>query len=400
MGADGVGTLIREAQRRHGLRPEGSGLQAIPADALVKSPFDPGLALLVLPELDELTEPAPGEGFAPERLPGRAARADSPAALLQALYPADHPVLSLRDGPDLTIAELNDERLRAGALLIPALEGPANVASPHGLPWLVARLRAPDGCPWDREQTHLSLRRYLLEESYEVYDALETGSTPGLAEELGDLLLQVILHAQYAAEEGVFDLTDVYRGVMTKIVRRHPHVFGDVEAASVDQVIRNWEAIKADERATRTGQAGAPEPHPEHSPPVEMPAAFAGLSRSLPALAYAQEMQERAASLGYDWPDREGVVAKIQEELGELQAAPDEAGRNEEFGDLLLVMVNLGRWLGLDSEAALRSASAKFAARFARVERLAAERGVGLRDLDATELDSLWQGAKAERTSA
>jgi tetrapyrrole methylase family protein/MazG family protein len=400
MTAGGLGTLIREAQRRHGLRPAQSGFQAIPADALVRSPFDPGLATLVLPEADHGTGSASREGFDPALLPGRAARGDSAAALLQALYPADHPVLSLRDGPDLSVADLDDDRLRVGALLIPALEGAANAASPHGLPWLVARLRAPDGCPWDREQTHLSLRRFLLEESYEVYDALEAGSTPGLAEELGDLLLQIILHAHYAAEEGVFDLTDVYRGVMTKIVRRHPHVFGDVEAASVEQVVRNWEAIKADERAARSGQAGPPESHPEHSAPSEMPAAFAGLSRSLPALAYAQEMQERAASLGYDWPDREGVVAKVQEELGELLAAPDDAGRHEEFGDLLLVVVNLGRWLGLDSEAALRAASTKFAARFARVERLAAERGVGLRDLDATELDGLWQGAKAERTTA
>jgi tetrapyrrole methylase family protein/MazG family protein len=398
MSAAGLGTLIREAQRRHGLRPEQSGFQAIPADALVRTPFDPGLATLVLPEAGDRNTSAPTVGFDPASLPGRAARGDRAAALLRNLYPADHPVLSLRDGPDQTIGDLDDERLRTGALLIPALEDAANTASPHGLPWLVARLRAPDGCPWDREQTHLSLRRFLLEESYEVYDALEAGSTPELAEELGDLLLQIILHAHYAAEDGVFDLTDVYRGVMTKIVRRHPHVFGDVEAASVEQVVRNWEAIKAGERAARSDQS-APESRPEHHP-AEMPAAFAGLSRSLPALAYAQEMQERAASLGYDWPDAEGVVAKVKEELGELLSAADEAARHEEFGDLLLVVVNLGRWLGLDSEAALRAASAKFAARFARVERLAAERGVGLRDLDAAQLDGLWQGAKAERTVA
>jgi MazG family protein len=262
-----------------------------------------------------------------------------------------------------------------------------------GLLELVAveqRLRGPDGCPWDREQDHLSLRKFLLEETYEVYDALEDGSTPRLAEELGDLLLQIVLHAHYGAEAGVFDMTDVTRATMTKIVRRHPHVFGDVVAESTADVVRNWEQIKAGERAARAAESGPPP-----SADRQMPAAFAGLSRSLPALAYAQEMQERAAALGYDWPSVEGVVAKVAEEAAEIAAATDIVAQREELGDLLLVVVNLARRLGVDAEAALRAASAKFAARFAHVERLAGEREIELRALSLDELDELWQEAKA-----
>src|SRR5262249_7711396 len=159
-----------------------------------------------------------------------------------------------------------------------------NAASLNALPWLVARLRGPGGCPWDAEQTHLSLRPFLLEEAYEVYDALEDGSGPELAEELGDLLLQIVLHAQYGAQTAAFDLAGVERAVFEKIVRRHPHVFGEVEARTADDVIRNWEQIKAGERAS-----GLTRPKKDAS--AEMPAAFEGLSRSLPALAYANEMQ-------------------------------------------------------------------------------------------------------------
>jgi len=253
----------------------------------------------------------------------------------------------------------------------------------------MAHLRSPKGCPWDREQDHMRLRKFLLEEAYEVYDALDKGSTPELAEELGDLLLQIVLHAQYAAEDAVFDLTDVYRQVVTKIVRRHPHVFGDVVAESAAEVIRNWEQIKAGERAALSA-SGA------EAKPVDgsVPQAFAGLSKSLPALAYAQEMQERAASLGYDWPSIEGVLEKVTEEAAELTGAADDGQRAEEFGDLLMVLVNLARKSGIDAEAALRAASAKFAKRFADVERQAAARDVELRALSFEELDELWDRAK------
>ena len=372
--------LLDDVEARFGVSAA-QGVQVLSARTLVARPFDPGMALVIVP--DSVTAEAP--------LPGRAAHTGGAADMLRALYPSDHPVHPIQEGQPVTlatvatVATITDEQLDEGAHFVPALEPLANVASPHALPWLVARLRAPDGCPWDREQDHLSLRRFLLEETYEVYDALEQGSTPQLAEELGDLLLQIVLHAQYGAEDGVFDMADVHRAVVAKIVRRHPHVFGDVVANSAAEVLRNWEQIKAGERAARSTPSGE-----------TMPAAFAGLSRSLPALAYAQEMQERAASLGYDWPSLEGVLDKVNEESAEIIAARDDHERREEFGDLLLVLVNMARKLGIDSEAALRSASAKFAARFAQVERLAADKGVDLTQLTLDELDELWQQAKAQ----
>ena len=366
--------LIDEVRSRFDVGPA-DGLQLLTPAALVARPFDPGVAMLVVADAGDA-----GPASAP--LAGGAAHGDNAVAMLRGLYPADHPARALSASRDTTIGELRAEDLAANSWFVPALEPLRNIASPHALPWLVARLRAPDGCPWDREQDHLSLRKFLLEETYEVYDALEHGSTPQLAEELGDLLLQIVLHAQYAAEDGVFDMADVHRAVVSKIVRRHPHVFGDVVADSAAEVIRNWEQIKAGERE---GQIVGDE---------NMPAAFVGLSRSLPALAYAQEMQERAASLGYDWPSLEGVLDKVNEEAAEIIAARDDHERREEFGDLLLVLVNMARKLGIDSEAALRQASAKFAKRFAGVERLAAERGVDLKSMTLDELDVLWQQAK------
>jgi tetrapyrrole methylase family protein/MazG family protein len=330
--------------------------------------------------------------------------------MIRHLYPAGHPVHRVDGGGETTVGELTDDELSVGAWFVPALTGERNVASPHGLPWLVARLRAPGGCPWDAEQTHQSLRKFVLEEAYEVYDALEDGSTPALAGELGDLLLQVVLHAHYAAEDGVFDLADVYRDVVTKIVRRHPHVFGDARADTAGDVLRNWERIKADERATEAaatgdeaatvtdgapaGNGAAPSRSTSRAASDDMPAAFAGLSRSLPALHYAQEMQERAASLGYDWPDVEGVIDKLEEEAVELMEATTDAERVEEYGDLLLVIVNLGRKLGIDAEAALRSSSRKFARRFRTVEKLAAEDGTEISKLGFDALDDLWERAK------
>jgi MazG family protein len=196
----------------------------------------------------------------------------------------------------------------------------------------------------------------------------------------------------------VFDLSDVERSIMTKIVRRHPHVFGEGDAKTPAEVTRAWEDIKADERAAAaTGDGGGPT---DAAPAPDMPAAFSGLSRSLPALAYADEMQERAASLGYDWPDIEGVIDKVAEEATELLGADDQANRVEEYGDLLFVLVNLARKLDIDPEAALRAASRKFARRFARVERLADERQVRLKALGLDELDELWQEVKREEAQA
>jgi tetrapyrrole methylase family protein/MazG family protein len=395
---------LAAALRLSGIDPA-DGLALIPLDALVRRPVDPGLALVILPPSGRAPDPSEAEPpapatpdappFLPAELPGRHGHGDDPLSLLRRLYPPDHPVVPLsgvapRPGHEvpLTLATVTLEQLAARPHLLPRLAARWNAASPFGLPWLVARLRAPGGCPWDREQDHLTLRPFLLEESYEVYDALEAGSTPDLAEELGDLLLQIVLHAQYAAEAGVFDLADVYAAVTTKIIRRHPHVFADAEAHTAGEVLRNWEQIKAAERAA--GALG------KNVRDASMPAAFAGLSRSLPALAYADEMQSRAAALGYDWPDLEGVIDKIAEEASELLAAESPEHRTEEYGDLLFVMVNLGRKLGIDPEAALRGASRKFASRFARVERFAAARGLELRALGLDALDELWQDAKIE----
>jgi len=374
-----VQILLDEVRSRFGVDPT-DGLQLLTPAGVLRRPFDPGMAVLLLQDADS------ADGSV---LPGRGAHGDSAPQMLSDLYPADHPAHGLSGTQDTTIGQLADASIARGTYFLPAVEPLANTASPHALPWLVARLRAPDGCPWDREQDHLTLRKFLLEETYEVYDALEKGSTPKLAEELGDLLLQIVLHAQYSAEDGVFDMTDVYRQVVTKIVRRHPHVFGDVVADSAAEVLRNWEQIKAGERAAQSAEDGESDARDD-----SVPAAFAGLSKSLPALAYAQEMQERAASLGYDWPSIDGVLDKVTEEATEIIAARDDAERREEFGDLLLVLVNLARKTGIDSEAALRGASAKFAARFAKVERIAVDRDVQLRDLTLDELDELWQEAK------
>jgi len=258
------------------------------------------------------------------------------------------------------------------------------------MPWIAARLRLPDGCPWDQEQTHTSLRKHLLEEAYEVYDALEGGATLELAGELGDLWLQVVLHAQLAAEAGIFDLADVQASIATKIVRRHPHVFSNAVARTASDVNRQWERIKADEResalAAETGELGAP----------ISKGALDGISPSMPALAASQEMQERAANLGYDWPSIDGVLDKVAEEADELRLAASDAERAEEFGDLLFVLVNVARRRGIEAEAAVRAANVKFKRRFASVERGAAAQGVVLRDLDFDALDALWDAAKAE----
>jgi MazG family protein len=381
-----------------------AGLAVVTVTALLRRPVDPTMALLIVP--DDLAGPAPADTvdppspadpeappYRPELLPGRHGHGDDPSELLRRLYPADHPVLGLAGGGDTTVGAVTATELGASPHALAAVPDLRSPATPWGLPWLVARLRAPGGCPWDREQDHRSLRPFLLEEAYEVYDALEAGASPALAEELGDLWLQIVLHAQHAAEAGIFDLSDVERSIMTKIVRRHPHVFGDGAARTADEVTRAWEDIKADERAGAGDAAGPAAATPE------MPAAFEGLSRSLPALAYANEMQARAAGLGYDWPDLEGVIDKVAEEATELLQADEPAHQAEEYGDLLFVLVNLARKLGIDPEAALRAASRKFARRFARVERLAGERQVRLKALGLDELDELWQEAKREEAA-
>jgi tetrapyrrole methylase family protein / MazG family protein len=363
--APGVDRLIARA----GIDPA-DGLQIVAGSRLAEIAFDPSLPLIILRR---------DEGRAAvSSLPGRHARS-GPRAVLGALYPPGHRLLRLRDDVSTALEELDEAGLLSSDWLVPPLDSIDNLASPHSMAAISARLRAPDGCPWDRKQTHLTLRPYLLEEAYETVDAIEHGTAADLAEELGDLLLQVILHAQFAAEAGEFDLTDFYRSIGAKIVRRHPHVFGEVEAAEVEQVMANWETIKAAERA-EAGRAGG--------------GAFASVARALPALAGSREIQERASALGWDWDDIGGVWDKVGEELAELRAAETSEERLHELGDLLFAIVNLARWMKLDPEEALRAANHRWVSRHGRVEALAAERGVDLGTLDLAGKDELWDEVK------
>jgi tetrapyrrole methylase family protein/MazG family protein len=227
------------------------------------------------------------------------------------------------------------------------------------------RLRGPGGCPWDLEQTHQSLARHLLEEAHEALEAIDAGDLEHLREELGDLLLQVMFHAEMAAQEGAFDIDDVAEGIVAKLVRRHPHVFGDVEVDSAAEVLVNWERIKQEEKG-------------EHAVDHEIPA-------TLPALARAAKVQRRAAGSGFDWRTGEAALAKVREELQELEEAPAERAE-EELGDVLFAVAALGRQLGVDPETALRKATRRFAERFERMKAHADAEGVRLESLSDDEL--------------
>ncbi len=280
----------------------------------------------------------------------------APAAVARALrnaYPSDHPatLVTLADGAairrDTTLADLADAAPQSAAYLyLPALPHPGSVIS---LEDVMATLLSPNGCPWDREQTHKSLRPYLLEETYECLDALDADDMTKLSEELGDLLLQVVFHAQIATRDSEFQLSDVAGHIISKLIRRHPHVFGDVEVADAEGVTRNWERLKAEERAKKGERAANP---------------FAGIVLALPALSRAQEVQRRAARYGFAWPSREGAWAKLQEEFAEWQAAETAEERAHEFGDMLFALANVALWDEIDGESALREANNRFARRF------------------------------------
>ena len=254
---------------------------------------------------------------------------------------------------------------------------------------IMRRLRDPDtGCPWDIEQDFDSIAPYTIEEAYEVADAIQRRDWPELEGELGDLLLQSVYHTQMGAEAGLFSFQSVVRNISNKMVARHPHVFGDESRdKSAEQQTRDWEAIKAAERAGKA-QRGT----------------LDGVAIGLPALLRAYKLQKRAARVGFDWPSTDDVIAKIAEEAAELVEARDTLSQNEieeEFGDMLFVMANLGRHLGIDPEAALRAANAKFTRRFEGVEMKLAERGKTPADSDLAEMDALWDAVKAdERATA
>jgi nucleoside triphosphate diphosphatase len=266
---------------------------------------------------------------------------------------------------------------------------------------VMARLRAPNGCPWDREQTHATLRTYLIEEAYEVLDALDGTDDQKFAEELGDLLLQVLFHAQIAHEEGRFDITSVISEIYEKMIRRHPHVFGEKRAKDAAEVLRNWEIIKLEERQAKSGDTPADKgksTKPTESAPAPE-SVLDGVPRALPALLEAHQLTRKAARIGFDWLNLDGIFAKLSEETAELRRALAEPAKDPsriegEVGDILFVAVNLARFLDLDPEIALKKTSAKFSRRFREMERIARERGATLAKIPRPEMESFWDQAK------
>lgn len=328
------------------------------------------------------------------QLYNRALAAEVKLTLMNA-YPDTHPVALVHAAgtvservEHLPLYEL-DRRETLGdltVLYVPALPIPGAFETFQNT---VARLRAPDGCPWDRQQTHQSLRPGLLEETYEVLAALDAEDMDALREELGDLLLHIVMQAQMATEEGNFRMADVIAQENAKLIRRHPHVFAGMEVSGVAEVLANWEKIKQAEKAEA-----------EEETPDEGVSALAGVPPALPALAQAQAYGRKAARVGFDWPDVHGVVAKVHEEIAEVEAARTPEERAAELGDLLFAIVNWARWLNVDAETALRQANARFARRFATVEAQARAQGVDLRQMSIAQLDALWETAKNNSRSS
>ena len=295
-------------------------------------------------------------------------------------YPDEHEVVLVHGaGTDeqrlvrIPLHELDRQEVdHLTTLYVAPLDG---VTGFEGLQDTMAHLRAPDGCPWDREQTHESLRVTLLEEAYEVAAAIDEDDTKALCEELGDLLLQVLIHTQIATEEGEFQMADVIAGIDTKLKHRHPHVWGDRQVSGSGEVVRRWEQLKREEKG------------PDRS-------VLDGVPAALPALQQADTYGRRAARVGFDWSDVDGVVEKVREEMAEIAAAATPEEREAEVGDLLFAVVNWARWLEVDPETALRLANGRFAQRFRAVERMAREQGLDMAATDIDALEALWQEAK------
>ena len=314
------------------------------------------------------------------QLYSRALAADVKLTLMNQ-YPDDHEVVLVHAAGTfeqcavrLPLYELDrrDDIAHLTTLYVPPLSG---VTSFEGLQDTVAHLRAPDGCPWDREQTHESLRGGLLEETYEVVAAIDASDLRALQEELGDLLLQVLLQAQIATDEGEFRMAQVIAGIDAKLKHRHPHVWGDRQVSGTGEVLQRWEELKREEKGDDSS-------------------VLDGVPMALPALQQADTYSQRAARVGFDWADPSGVADKIREEIAEVEAATTLEEREAELGDLLFAVVNWARWLGVDPETALRKASTRFSRRFRGVERMARERGLDMAALTIDELEALWQEAK------
>jgi len=304
---------------------------------------------------------------------------------LNAIYPDGHPVRLVHAAgtrnqivEDIALYEIDRSEhigLQTTLYVAPLGEG----TSLESFQEIVAHLRAPDGCPWDKEQTHESLRRHLLEESYEAIAAIDSGDFDAMREEFGDLLLQIMLNSQIASEEGEFTANDVVKGIYDKIIRRHPHVFGDVKVDDVDGVLQNWEKLKEKERKGKgENEKGL----------------LDGVPLSLPALSQAQAYQDRAARVGFDWPEVDGVLDKVREEIEEIKRAETDFELASEIGDLFFVLVNLARWKKVDAESALRGTNIKFRKRFGFVEQGAKKQGRNLSDMKLEEMDALWDEAK------
>jgi tetrapyrrole methylase family protein/MazG family protein len=304
---------------------------------------------------------------------------------LMSIYPDDHTVQLIHAAgtsnekvESLVLYEIDrsDHIGLLTSLYVPPI-GPAT--SFEEFQEVIAHLRAPEGCPWDREQTHQTLRPHLLEEAYEVISALDANDPDAMREEFGDLLLQIILHAQIANEYGEFNISDVLEGIHTKIVYRHPHVFGNLELKEIDGVLLNWERMKAEERVTNGKR--------EES-------LLNGVAKALPALIQAEQFQKRASRVGFDWKEIQGVIDKVEEEMSEVHLAQDSAARAVEIGDLIFAVVNLARWYDVDAESALREANTRFRSRFNHIEQVAHAQGRSISDLALDEMESLWRAAK------
>jgi tetrapyrrole methylase family protein/MazG family protein len=255
------------------------------------------------------------------------------------------------------------------------LSKPKDLSRFDALVEIIATLRAPGGCPWDRKQSHASLRGNLLSECYEVLEALDEGDADKLRGELGDLLMQIVLHAQIAREDGEFELGEVIEGINQKLIHRHPHVFGSRKVKDAEEVMHNWEELKEEERE-------------EGVPMLE------SVPKIMPALGYAHEIQRRAAWVGFDWEDISGIIDKLAEEVGEFQRAESQEEKASEFGDLLFTLANIALRMGIDAEAALRGANRRFYERFSYMEKLCRERGLKFAELSFDEQNALWAEAK------
>lgn len=354
--------------------------------ALEIDPF-PGLALVDALELGSLNHPLfpPSSPALIAQIYSRRIAAEVKLTL-NAVYPDEYPVRLVHAAgtPDQVVEDLKlfeiDRSPHTGlltSLYVPAM---APETSFEAFQDLVAHLRAPDGCPWDRQQTHESLRTSLLEETYEVLAALDAGDVASLREELGDLLLQIVLHAQIAMEMGEFSMAEVAAGIHRKIVYRHPHVFGDVKVDGTHGVLLNWEKLKAEERKANGQDAER--------------GLLDGVPTVYPALSQAQAYQDRAARVGFDWSEVQPVIEKVREELGEVLEATDDKHRGAELGDLLFAVVNLVRWYHVDAESVLRETNQRFRRRFAHIERRARENGRSLTDMALAEMDEFWEEAK------